>query len=131
MDRCQAPGDILVPIAHDTELVLLIRELTAITPIMKMKSLMKLKFILPLIATSLLSSSGLFGATLADWTFESLNLSTAYTNNPADGKCNNVIAETGSGTASGVHASAAAVYSTPAGNGSSKSFNANTWTVGD
>ena len=92
---------------------------------------MKLKSILSCLAAVFLTSSATFAATLADWTFESLTLSTTYTNNPPNGWCTNVAAEVGSGTAIGFHNTAAASYSTPAGNGSSKSLSANNWTVND
>ena len=63
---------------------------------------------------------------IADWTFETsqpvTNNQTAFTGiNP----------EIGAGAASGVHASAATDYSSPAGNGSTHSFSVNTWAIGD
>jgi len=58
---------------------------------------------------------------IADWTFETSQPSTAGPFAP----------ETGAGQASGSHASSAAVYSTPAGNGSPHSFSSNNWSVGD
>lgn len=67
------------------------------------------------------ASTGAHAATVAGWTFE--------TSLPAS--AGPVAAEQGSGEASGFHANAAAVYSTPAGNGSSHSYSANTWSVGD
>jgi hypothetical protein len=60
---------------------------------------------------------------------------TFETNPPAD--LNNsmaitgILADTGSGTASASHASAATDYSTPAGNGSANALSSNTWAVGD
>ena len=59
-------------------------------------------------------------AIIGDWTFETSLPATAGPFSP----------EIGSGSALGSHAGAA-VYSTPAGNGSSHSFSANTWAVGD
>jgi hypothetical protein len=59
--------------------------------------------------------------TLAGWTFET---SAPVTAGP-------VSAEIGSGSASGLHASASAVYSSPTGNGSAKSYNSTYWAVGD
>ncbi|HVJ84107.1 MAG TPA: PEP-CTERM sorting domain-containing protein [Caulifigura sp.] len=64
---------------------------------------------------------------IAQWTFETappadLNNSTTITG---------IAADFGSGTASGVHASAATDWTTPAGNGSANSLSVNTWTVGD
>lgn len=58
--------------------------------------------------------------TIAQWTFETSVPATAGPFNP----------EVGSGSALGSHAGAA-TYSSPAGNGSSHSFSANTWAVGD
>jgi PEP-CTERM motif len=58
--------------------------------------------------------------TIADWTFETTAPTTAGPISP----------ETGSGSASGSHAGAA-VYSSPVGNGSAKSYSANTWAVND
>jgi hypothetical protein len=59
-------------------------------------------------------------AILADWTFETSIPATAGPFAP----------EVGSGAALGSHAGAA-VYSSPAGNGSAHSFSSNTWAVGD
>lgn len=42
-----------------------------------------------------------------------------------------IAASVGTGTANGVHASGDTDWSTPAGNGSTESFSANTWAVGD
>jgi hypothetical protein len=42
-----------------------------------------------------------------------------------------VLADSGAGSAYGVHASASAVFSEPAGNGSPRSFNSTVWTTGD
>jgi Immunoglobulin domain len=94
---------------------------------------MKLKSILSCLAVVLMPASATFAATLAQWTFESLTLSAANTNAPPNGWVTNVTAESGSvgGTASGFHNTAAAVYSTPAGNGSSKSLSANNWSAND
>lgn len=64
--------------------------------------------------------------TLVQWDFETpfADLSNA-TASPA------VAASTGSGTASGYHASAATDWTTPAGNGSANAMSSNTWAVGD
>ena len=65
--------------------------------------------------------------TIANWTFESSFTSfNGITNISTSG----LAAETGSGTASGWHASPAN-WSSPAGNGSSHSFSVNTWAQGD
>jgi len=60
-------------------------------------------------------------ATVALWTFESTAPLTAGPFSP----------EVGAGQALGLHASGSAVYSSPVGNGSSKSFSSNNWSVGD
>ena len=67
------------------------------------------------------------GAVVANWTFE--------TNPPAD-LSNSAVgftlaADSGAGTATGVHTSAGTDWTTPAGNGSANSFSANEWTSGD
>jgi PEP-CTERM motif len=59
-------------------------------------------------------------STIADWTFETSQPTTAGPVSP----------ETGAGSATGSH-SGSATYSSPAGNGSSHSFSANTWATGD
>ncbi len=64
--------------------------------------------------------------TLAKWTFE--------TSVPAatdSATISGIVAEEGSGTAGGVHASATTDYSNPVGNGSSESFSSNEWAIGD
>ena len=60
-------------------------------------------------------------STIADWTFETSVPTTAGPYSP----------EVGSGTATGYHANAAAVYSSPSGNGSLHSYSSNVWSVGD
>jgi hypothetical protein len=59
-------------------------------------------------------------AVIADWTFESTTPTSAGPVSP----------EVGAGGASGVHAGAA-VFSSPAGNGSSHSYSSTVWAVGD
>src|SRR5690242_3123267 len=59
-------------------------------------------------------------ATIATWTFETTAPATAGPFAP----------EVGAGAATGFHAGAT-TYSSPAGNGSAKSFSSNTWAVGD
>ena len=87
---------------------------------------MKLKPVLSCLAVVILSASSAFAqTTLAKWTFETSTPTTAGPFSPEAGT------ETGTAMASGFHSSGAAVYSSPAGNGSSHSFSANTWTVGD
>jgi hypothetical protein len=70
---------------------------------------------------------------IASWTFQTA----ASTNNIiGTGKTpgatqSGISADLGLGTASSSHASASSVWSIPAGNGSTNSWSANTWTVGD
>jgi hypothetical protein len=64
-------------------------------------------------------------ATLAGFTFESLG--SAATTAASVGP---LAAEVGTGSAFGQHASAATVFSTPAGNGSIRSLSSNTWATG-
>ena len=64
--------------------------------------------------------------TTTTWTFETSQ--PAVDNTTTIGP---IAAEIGSGTASGVHASALTDYSSPAGNGSMQSFSSNNWGVGD
>src|ERR1039458_7088008 len=70
---------------------------------------------------------------IADWTFQTA----ASTNNIIGaGKTpgatqSGVLADFGTGTASANHASSAAAWSIPAGNGSANSWSVNTWAVGD
>lgn len=68
----------------------------------------------------LVTASLIQAQTIAQWTFET---SVPTTAGP-------VASEIGSGSALGSHIGAA-VYSSPAGNGSLHSFSANTWAVGD
>lgn len=65
-------------------------------------------------------STGAHATTIAGWTFETTQPTTAGP----------LLAEIGTGTALGSH-SGAAVYSTPVGNGSAHSFSSNTWAVND
>ena len=69
----------------------------------------------------LVASGARASVVIADWTFES---SAPTTSGP-------IAPETGSGSAIGSHASGAAAYSTPAGNGSAHSFSSNNWAIGD
>lgn len=67
-----------------------------------------------------------FAATITQWTFE--------TNTPADvtnAAISGIVADIGSGTASGLHASATTAWTTPVGNGSANSLSATAWAVGD
>jgi hypothetical protein len=75
----------------------------------------------------LLASSVAFGDTIAKWTFET---SQPAGTPGANTWITNISAEVPTGTAGGLH-NGAATYSSPVGNGSSKSFSANTRAVGD
>jgi hypothetical protein len=77
-------------------------------------------FSLAIAAAIGLSATLANAAQIAWWTFETSQPVTAGPLTP----------EIGAGSATGVH-TGAAVYSTPAGNGSAHSFSANTWAVGD
>ncbi len=79
------------------------------------------RFLAVLVAGMCLAGTARAQTTIADWTFETTVPTTAGPYSP----------EVGSGTATGFHASAAAVYSSPSGNGSSHSYSSNVWTVGD
>ncbi|MBA4105518.1 MAG: hypothetical protein C0485_07145 [Pirellula sp.] len=65
-------------------------------------------------------------ATLASWTFEPPFAD--LTNSATIGSINPAV---GTGTASGVHASADTDWSTPSGNGSTDSMSSNTWAIND
>jgi hypothetical protein len=81
---------------------------------------------------TLLAVQTINGQTIADWTFETsqpgvITLPAA----PGAGVAfTSFSPEVGSGTATALHAGAA-TYSSPAGNGSARSFSVNTWAVGD
>jgi len=93
---------------------------------------MKIKFITSTLAAVLLSASSIFAATIADWTFETSQPGVVdLPASPGAGIwITNIAAESGSGTASGLHA-ASSTYSSPVGNGSSHSFSSTAWAVGD
>ncbi len=88
---------------------------------------MKTCRILLSVAALSLSLSTLEAQTLAKWTFE--------TSPPADlantATISGILADVGTGTASGVHASVGADWTTPVGNGSANSLSVNEWAVGD
>jgi hypothetical protein len=88
-------------------------------------SMKTLSFFSIIIASAALSSAS--AQTIAQWTFE--------VNTPADltdsATISGILAEVGTGTASGVHASALSDWTTPAGNGSANSLSVNTWGVND
>jgi hypothetical protein len=67
------------------------------------------------------------GATLAFFGFETLASNFASTG-AAFGP---YVADSGTGSASGLHAASTTVYSSPGGNGSARSLSSNVWAVGD
>ena len=80
------------------------------------------------IAGACLCGSARAQVTIADWTFETNNFNTNLT----AGTSTTLAADGGgTGMAWGNHASTSAVYSAPAGNGSSHLFSSNFWTIGD
>lgn len=83
--------------------------------------------LLLVVAPLLVSASVASAQTLAQWTFE--------TSPPADlansTTISGILADIGTGTASGVHAGALTDWTTPVGNGSANSLSANEWAVGD
>jgi len=86
-----------------------------------------MKKFLALATLAALSAAPSYAQTISTWTFETTSASIAGTSNHID----NIAADVGSGFASGVHASSATVWSSPAGNGSAHSFSDNNWAVGD
>ena len=82
---------------------------------------------------ALFGSQAFADTTIAKWTFETLTIgaNSAYTNWSNGRSITNVLPEFGNGYASGFHSgfgSGNGVYSTPAGNGSTKSLSSNGWT---
>src|SRR5690348_486463 len=73
------------------------------------------------------STAPAFAGAITEWTFESTSASIAGTSNHID----NIAADVGTGIASGVHAGAGTVWSSPAGNVSTHSFSSTLWAVGD
>jgi hypothetical protein len=92
-----------------------------------------MKKFLALAALISVSAASSFADTLATWTFETDPLAANYTPG-ANTATTNFFADAGvqAGTAAatGLH-SGSATYSSPSGNGSTKSLNVNTWAVGD
>jgi hypothetical protein len=78
----------------------------------------------------LLAATGASAATIAQWTFEP-----GTAGNPplaaSTTSITGIAPATGSGTASGLHASAATTFDNPSGNGSVESFSSNNWAIGD
>jgi hypothetical protein len=67
-----------------------------------------------------------FAQTITRWTYE-----TTLPSLTDSASIGSIAAEIGSGTASGLHASATTDWSNPVGNGSAESFSANEWAIGD
>jgi hypothetical protein len=86
-----------------------------------------MKKFLALAALAAASTVPSFAATITQWTFETTSAGIAGTSNHID----NISADIGTGIASGVHASASTVWSSPAGNSSSHSFSSTFWASGD
>jgi len=86
-----------------------------------------MKKLFALAALLAISSAPAFAGAITEWTFESTSASIAGTSNHID----NIAADVGTGVASGVHAGAGTVWSSPAGNFSSHSFSSTLWAVGD
>ncbi len=86
-----------------------------------------MKKFLALAAVLTITAAPSFAQSVATWTFETTSASITGSSNHID----NIAADAGSGTASGVHASASTTWSSPAGNGSAHSFSDNNWAVGD
>lgn len=89
---------------------------------------MKKILLASLVCTSLCLSQWASADILAQWNFDALTLPNTPSNTPSVGQ---IVADLGTGSAFGYHANGATVWSTPAGNGSPKSFSANNWSVGD
>jgi hypothetical protein len=75
----------------------------------------------------LLIPEQIFANTVVLWSFESPNVPPTVTSSSVTG----LLPEFGAGSASGVHASTATAFSSPVGNGSAHSFNADRWVAGD
>jgi hypothetical protein len=86
---------------------------------------MRLSPIIPTILTLGLAISAR-ATVVALWTFE-----TAPPMASNQAVYPGILPESGSGVASGVHAGSGTDWTNPEGNGSSESFNANTWAIGD
>ena len=94
---------------------------------------LKTNLLLPLAAALLaLAGTTTHATTIAQWTFENLTIGagSTYTNWSNGKSITNVLAEIGTGTASGVHFTTfgTGAWSTPAGNGSAKSLSSAGWT---
>lgn len=88
----------------------------------------RLKRALAAVALAGGAASAANGATIANWGFEAPVTPPDTSNVVAVGPYS---PNEGTGSARGVHASAATDYSTPSGNGSAESLSSNTWAIGD
>jgi len=69
--------------------------------------------------------------TLASWSFENSPLTNVAPAVTSTGNQYSIAASSGVGTATGSHASAATIWSSPVGNGSAKSLSSDHWGLGD
>ncbi len=75
---------------------------------------------------------GLKADTIADWTFQTAASTNAlFAGLGTHTSISSIPADFGTGSLSGVHASASTVWSTPAGNGSTNSVSGNNWGIND
>lgn len=88
-----------------------------------------MNYVKPILTAGVLAATlaSAHAAVIATWTFETAPPAD-LSNSTAIGS---ISADVGSGTASGVHASAATDWTTPSGNGSANSLSSNEWAVGD
>ncbi len=88
---------------------------------------MKLRIAAALLSVILMATAARAQTVISQWTFE--------VNTPPDltdsAMGPTVAADTGNGSATGLHASALTDWTTPVGNGSANSFSSNNWAVGD
>lgn len=80
-------------------------------------------FVLAILCLTSTASAGL----IANWTFETAPPTDLFNSSSSP----SVTADSGSGTASGFHASNFTDWETPVGNGSANSFSSNNWGIGD
>lgn len=71
------------------------------------------------------------GAVVSSWGFEGLDLPNTPGTNPPTPTTGSYLADIGTGSISGTHASAATVWSTPVGNGTIDALSSNNWGLGD
>jgi hypothetical protein len=87
------------------------------------------KTILATLAGVTLVAANLQAQIIAQWTFEESG--SAYNTPVTANSIGGIAPEIGAGFASGFHASSAASWSSPVGNGSAESLSVNNWAVGD